>query len=112
MDYAGHTLLAARGTKEARWAEDDQQKNYQKKKVKSCGTTVYSGITNTTMTKQEFIQLSKHDQIDYLIENTNLEFWMTLSEEDQWTVNDRRKETFWERRKAKKMQKQNDIYSV
>jgi len=54
------------------------------------------------MTKQEFAQLSKQDQIDYLIENTNLEFWMTLSEEDQWLVNDTRKAIYYAKREAKK----------
>ncbi len=57
------------------------------------------------MTKQEFTQLSKQDQINYLIENTNLELWMTLSDEDQWFVNDRRKEIFFAKREARKASK-------
>ena len=57
------------------------------------------------MTKQEFTQLSKQDQINYLIENTDLGLWMTLSEDDQWFVNDRRKEIFWEKREARKAAK-------
>ena len=57
------------------------------------------------MTKQEFTQLSKQDQINYLIENTDLGLWMTLSEDDQWFVNDRRKEIFLEKREARKAAK-------
>jgi hypothetical protein len=54
------------------------------------------------MTKQEFTQLPKQDQINYLIENTDLGLWMTLSNDDQWFVNDRRKEIALEKREARK----------
>ena len=54
------------------------------------------------MTKQEFTQLPKQDQINYLIENTDLGLWMTLSDEDQWFVNDRRKEIALAKREARK----------
>jgi hypothetical protein len=54
------------------------------------------------MTKQEFTQLPKQDQINYLIENTDLGLWMTLSDDDQWFVNDRRKEINLAKREARK----------
>jgi len=54
------------------------------------------------MTKQEFAQLSKQDQINYLIENTDLGLWMTMSDEDQWFINDRRKAIFYAKRAQRK----------
>jgi hypothetical protein len=46
--------------------------------------------------------MTNAELINYLIENTDLALWMTLSEEDKWYVNDRRKAIFWEKRNAKK----------
>ena len=47
--------------------------------------------------------MTNKEKIEYCINNTDIKVWMTLSEEDQWFVNDRRKQMALEKRAAKKI---------